>query len=205
MSRPVTNDETVREHLIDATVRLLASGRPDQLSVRQIAGDAGASTTAIYVLFGGKDGLFQAARIQAVESLYQRMVTTPTSLNPARDLQLLAHNYLEWAIDSPQLYGVLFQGIQTFDPTGSIGDRDPVAPLVDAINRGIAGQRFVGPADAIATSVWVALHGIATLMRDHAISATTARKYAKTTIDALLLGWSTTSLEQKLNHGLTNN
>jgi AcrR family transcriptional regulator len=195
MSRPVTNDETVREHLVDATVRLLASSRPGELSVRQIAGDAGASTTAIYVLFGGKEGLFQAARLRAVEGLYLRMVNTPNSSDASKDVKLLARNYLEWAIDSPRLYGVLFQGIQTFNPAGSVGDRDPVAPLIDAINRGIADKHFNGSSDAIATSVWVALHGISTLMRDHAISASTARKYAKTTIDALLLGWSTNSLE----------
>ncbi|WP_394771575.1 TetR/AcrR family transcriptional regulator [Lacisediminihabitans sp.] len=190
MPRPVTNDATVRQRLVDATVRLLSTHRPAQLSVRQIAGEAAASTTAIYALFGDKDGLLGAARDVAIESLYGSLSNTPPTSNPPDDLRLLATTYLDWAAAHPHLYGVLFQGIQTFDPGGALGERDPAAPLMAAVERGIDRGDLEGPPGAIAASLWVALHGIATLVRDGAMTNAVARICAETTIDALLSGWS---------------
>ena len=50
----------VRRALLDAASRLLVEEGPQALSMRRVAAAAGCSTTVLYTLFGGKEGLADA-------------------------------------------------------------------------------------------------------------------------------------------------
>lgn len=85
---------------------------------------------------------------------------------------------------------MLFGGAQRFEPSGEVGDRDPVGPLLAAIDRAVAASVLTGDATLIALSLWVTLHGLVSLELAGALDAATADRAFGATIGAALRGWA---------------
>ncbi|MEU6197445.1 TetR-like C-terminal domain-containing protein [Streptomyces sp. NPDC047061] len=191
MGRPRTNDETVKERLVACATEMLATGPRESVTVRAVAAAAGASTTAVYSLFGGKDGLIGEVRDRAVVGLFQGLSAVPDSGQALADIYALAVAYRRWAGEHSHLYAVLFGGVQSFDPSGAVGIGDPIRPLLAAIDRASAESVLEGEGTSIALSVWVTLHGLVTLELAGALDAATVEATFRSTIDATLRGWMT--------------
>ncbi|MEE4418388.1 MULTISPECIES: TetR-like C-terminal domain-containing protein [Streptomyces] len=189
MGRPRTNDDTVKERLVACATEMFATRPRELVTVRALATAAGTSTTAVYSLFDGKDGLIGEVRARAVAGLFQGLSAVPTSEDPLADLYALAVAYRRWGREHGHLYTVLFGGVQTFDPSGAVGTGDPVRPLLAAIDRALAESVLAGEPTAIALSVWVTLHGLVTLELAGALDAATAETTFRSTIRATLRGW----------------
>lgn len=170
---------------------MLATGPRESVTVRAVAAAAEASTTAVYSLFGGKDGLIDAVRDRAVAGLFQEVSAVPTSADPLADLYALAVAYRRWGLGHSHLYTVLFGGVQSFDPSGEAGAADPVRPLLTAIDRASAASVLDGEATSIALSVWATLHGLVTLELAGALDAATAGAAFRSAVHATLRGWTT--------------
>ncbi|MFD7054868.1 TetR-like C-terminal domain-containing protein [Streptomyces mirabilis] len=191
MGRPRTNDEAVKERLVVCATEMLATRPRESLTVRAVAAAAKASTTAVYSLFGGKDGLIGAVRDRAVAGLFQDLSEAQTSADPLADLYALAVAYRRWGRGHSHLYTVLFGGVQSFDPSGEVGASDPILPLLAAIGRALAASVLVGEATSIALSIWATLHGLVTLELAGALDAATAEAAFRSAIHATLRGWTT--------------
>nr|WP_240968346.1 TetR-like C-terminal domain-containing protein [Streptomyces sp. HNM0575] len=152
---------------------------------------AGTSTAAVYTLFQGKDGLIRAVRDRAVGGLFQELAAVPPSDAALDDLYELADAYRRWGREHRNLYMVLFGGAQSFDPSGRVGDRDPVQPLVAAIERAVVDHTLAGDTTMIAVSLWVALHGLVTLELTGGLDDTAAETAFRSTVHAVLRGWAT--------------
>ncbi|MFE1876900.1 TetR/AcrR family transcriptional regulator [Streptomyces sp. NPDC059496] len=191
MGRPRTNDEAVKERLVVCATELLATGPRESVTVRAVAAAAEASTTAVYSLFGGKDGLIGAVRDRAVAGLFQGLSAVQAPADPLADLYALAVAYRSWGRGHSHLYTVLFGGVQSFDPSGQVGAGDPIRPLLAAIDRALAASVLAGEARSIALSIWGTLHGLVTLELAGALDAATAEAAFRSTIRATLRGWAT--------------
>ncbi|MGW8981347.1 TetR/AcrR family transcriptional regulator [Streptomyces parvus] len=191
MGRPRTNDEAVKERLVECATEMLATRPRESVSVRAVAAAAGASTTAVYSLFGGKDGLIGAVRARAVAGLFGDVSAVRVSADPLADLYALAVAYRRWGCGHRHLYTVLFGGVQAFDPSGEVGAGDPIRPLLAAIDRALTASVLAGDATAIALSVWGTLHGLVTLELAGALDAVTADAAFHSSIHATLRGWAT--------------
>ncbi|MFF2732845.1 TetR-like C-terminal domain-containing protein [Streptomyces sp. NPDC058008] len=198
MGRPRTNDVVVKERLVECATEMLATRPRESLTVRAVAAAAEASTTAVYSLFGGKDGLIGAVRDRAVAGLFQDLSAAQTSADPFADLYALAVAYRRWGRAHSHLYMVLFGGVQPFDPSGEIGASDPVRPLLAAIDRAVAASVLAGEATSIALSIWATLHGMVTLELAGALDSATAEAAFRSTIDATLRGWATPAVFRSL-------
>lgn len=86
MGRPRQHDERIAAALLDVAERVVAEGGMEALSVRRLAGAIGASTRAVYSLFGSKDGLIIALGTQAFNQLRDGLDALPTTDDPAGDL-----------------------------------------------------------------------------------------------------------------------
>ncbi|MER6694176.1 TetR/AcrR family transcriptional regulator [Streptomyces minutiscleroticus] len=198
MGRPRTNDETVKERLVVCATEMLATRPRESITVRAVAAAAEASTTAVYSLFGGKDGLIGAVRDRAVAGLFQELSAVPTSADPLADLYALAVAYRQWGREHSHLYTVLFGGVQSFDPSGEVGASDPMRPHLAAIDRALAASVLTGEATSIALSIWATLHGLVTLELAGALDAATAETAFRSTIHATLRGWTTPAVFRSL-------
>lgn len=200
MGRPRTNDETVKERLVECATELLATRPQESVSVRAVATAAGTSTAAVYSLLGGKDGLLGAVRDKAVTSLFLAVTAVPTSEDPLADIHALATAYRRWGREHSHLYSVLFGGVQSFEPSGAVGTSDPVGPLVAAIDRAVAGSVLDGPVTSIALSLWVTMHGLVTLELAGAFDTPTAEEAFRSATRATLRGWTTPEVFRALRH-----
>ncbi len=177
---------------------MLATRPRESVTVRAVAAAAETSTTAVYSLFGGKDGLIGAVRDEAVTSLFKAVTAVPTSEDPLADIYALAVAYRRWGREHNNLYSVLFGGVQSFKPSGAVGTSDPIRPLTAAIDRAVTESVLDGPATSIALSLWVTLHGLVTLELAGAFDAPTAQAAFRSTIHATLRGWTTPAVFRRL-------
>ncbi|MGW7312021.1 TetR-like C-terminal domain-containing protein [Streptomyces sp. NPDC054865] len=200
MGRPRTNDEGVGERLVVCATEMLATRPREAVTVRAVAAAAEASTTAVYSLFGGKDGLLAVVRDRAVAGLFQELSSVRTSTDPLADLYALAAAYRRWGRGHSHLYTVLFGGVQSFDPSGEVGGGDPIRPLLGAIDRALAASVLAGETTPIALSIWAALHGLVTLELAGALDSATAEAAFGSTIQAVLRGWATPAVFRRLRH-----
>ncbi|MFE0345804.1 TetR/AcrR family transcriptional regulator [Streptomyces griseoluteus] len=191
MGRPRTNDQAVKERLVACATEMLATGPRESVTVRAVAAAAETSTTAVYSLFGGKDGLIGAVRDRAVSGLYAELSAVPSSEDPLADIYALAVAYRRWGRGHSHLYAVLFGGVQSFDPSGEVGAADPVRPLLTAIDRALTASVLTGEVTAIALSVWATLHGLVTLELSGALDTARAEAAFGSTVRAALRGWTT--------------
>ncbi|MEW2115046.1 TetR/AcrR family transcriptional regulator [Streptomyces sp. NPDC005474] len=198
MGRPRTNGETVKERLVECATELLATRPQESVTVRAVATAAGTSTAAVYSLFGGKDGLIEAVRDEAVTGLFQSLAAVATSADPLADIYALAAAYRRWGREHSHLYSVLFGGVQSFKPSGAVGASDPVRPLIAAIDRAVTESVLDGRATSIALSLWVTLHGLVALELAGALDAATAEAAFSSTIHATLRGWTTPTVFRSL-------
>ncbi|MFJ4316963.1 TetR/AcrR family transcriptional regulator [Streptomyces lavendulae] len=198
MGRPRTNDETVKERLVVSATEMLATRPRESVTVRALAAAAGTSTTAVYSLFDGKDGVIGEVRNRAVAGLFQDLSAVPTSEDPLADLYALATAYHRWGRTNSHLYTVLFGGVQSFDPSGAVGTSDPIRPLLMAIDRALTESVLAGEATLIALSLWATLHGLVTLELAGALDVTTAETAFQSTIPAMLRGWTTPAVFRSL-------
>lgn len=170
---------------------MFATRPPESVTIRALAAAAGTSTAAVYTLFRGKDGLIREVRDQAVAGLFEELTAVPGSESALADLYALATAYRRWGREHRHLYTVLFGGAQSFVPSDRVGDRDPVRPLVAAIDRAVADRVLAGDTTLIAVSLWVALHGLVTLELAGGLDGAVADTAFRSTVDAVLRGWAT--------------
>jgi AcrR family transcriptional regulator len=200
VGRPRTNDETVKERLVACAIEMFATRPRESVTVRALAADAGTSATAVYSLFGGKDGLIGEVRNRAVASLFRELSAVPASEDPLADIYALAVAYRRWGREHSHLYTVLFGGMQSFDPYGAVGASDPIQSLLTAIDRALTESVLAGEAKFIALSIWVTLHGLVTLELSGAFDAATAEATFRSTVHATLRGWTTPAVFRSLRH-----
>lgn len=170
---------------------MFATRPQESVTVRALATAAGTSTAAVYTLFKGKDGLIREVRDRAVSGLFRDLAAVPGSEVVLEDLRALAVAYRQWGREHRHLYTVLFGGAQSFVPSAQVGERDPVRPLVAAIDRAVADRILAGDTTLIAVSLWVALHGLVTLELAGSLDGASAETAFRSTVDAVLRGWAT--------------
>jgi AcrR family transcriptional regulator len=86
MGRPKVYDDRTSIALLDVSEQLVAEGGLEALSVRRVASATGATTRAVYSLFGSKDGLVIALGTRAFTLLSDELDALPSTDDPARDV-----------------------------------------------------------------------------------------------------------------------
>lgn len=98
-----------REQLLDLGVRLLATRSLDELSIDDLAEEAGVSRGLLYHYFGGKQEFRQAVCRRAADDLVAR-TAPPTEGEPLERLLASMTAYLDYVVDNFQGYVSLVRG-----------------------------------------------------------------------------------------------
>ena len=83
-------------------------GGVEALSVRDVAGDAGTTTRAVYSLFGSKEGLLVALGVRAFNLLQREIEALPETDTPRDDLVEVALIFRRFALEHPALFSIAF-------------------------------------------------------------------------------------------------
>ncbi|MGP3974132.1 TetR/AcrR family transcriptional regulator [Streptomyces sp. 8N114] len=157
-----TKDPAVRSLLLDRAAQMLRTRQP--VTLRTLVAGTGVSTMAVYTYFGGMDGLWKALRQEGFIRLTAKLTAVEMSEDPVRDLAALGAAYLSNALESPDLYRVMFDA--GFDLEDTDAADETLHCLVRAIERAKTSGRFHGEVDPLelATQSWTIGHGLASLV-----------------------------------------
>jgi AcrR family transcriptional regulator len=159
--------EALRRVLLDAAGRLLVEEGPGALTMRRVAGAVGCSTTVLYTLFGGKEGLADALYREGFERLRHRLEEVPGRGRPLARLGALAGAYRDNALAERPYYGVMFQqAIPRFHPSPAslAAARASLEVLERAVAAAMdAGELVRDDPRTVADVLWAAVHGAVSL------------------------------------------
>jgi AcrR family transcriptional regulator len=159
--------EALRRAILDAATRLLVEGGLPALSMRRVAAEVGCSTTVLYTLFGGKQGMVEALWREGFDRLWQAEEVVLATDDPLDRLAALGRAYRQHALENPDYYRVMFGGvIPDFQPSEPALDRSrrTFQVLVDAVQGCIEAQVFrAEDPEAIALVLWATVHGVVSL------------------------------------------
>lgn len=166
----------LRDDLLAAAKAMVTeSGGAQVLSLRGVAARAGVAATSVYLHFADLDALKVAlAQRCFVEFAAARDASSAGVDDPARALILRSQAYVQYAVDHPGLYRLMFSpDLPPLDPgpAGASGTAPSTAAL-NGLAAGIGRCLQAGcTADTtdparLALLVWSALHGQATLRID---------------------------------------
>lgn len=168
MARPRVYDETTRRELIDAAGALLAERGPAALSVRAVAEAVGATTSAIYALFGSKSELVRGMYVAGFAALDDHLAAVPVTDDPWHDVLELGLAYRASALAEPHLYRVMFdRPVVEFMPDaddaalalGTLAHLERATARIEA-SMGLPAGLDVATATR---ALWARAHGLATL------------------------------------------
>ena len=161
----------LRETILDATERLLIDARDaDAVSMRAIADAVGVTPGALYLHFPDKTQLILAVCERSFAAFDEVVETAGTGTDdPVESLRRRARAYVQFGLDNPEQYRILFMG-----KTGA-GDTIDLATmpgsqafqhLVDAVSRAIDAGELRAELDPFlaATGLWAAAHGVTSLL-----------------------------------------
>lgn len=161
-----SGQEALRRTLLDAASRLLLAEGPGALTMRRVAGAVGCSTTVLYTMFGGKEGLADALFREGFERLRRRLEAVADD-DPMRRLAALADAYRANALAERAYYGVMFQqAIPGFRPSAAslAAARASLEVLALAVRAAMdAGALRPGDPQPVAEVLWAAVHGVVSL------------------------------------------
>jgi AcrR family transcriptional regulator len=163
--------DALREEILDATEGLLLdAGDEESVSIRAVAERVGRTSPAIYLHFPDKDTLIHSV----CDRMFQRLADISAAAQapydePTERIRACARSYVEFAVEHPAVYRVLFMG--TDDWTGEMGTLDHLQEsvafrsLYDNVANGYERGLFVGPGPELSSlGMWMAVHGVASLL-----------------------------------------
>ena len=170
MPRAKQRTPEMRERVLAAAVRMLASDGVAEFTTRRVAQQANTSTPAVYELFGDKAGLVREMFFEGFRALGRRLNDLAPTADPRADLISVVKSFRQFVRDNPVLADLMFsRPFADFDPgpaerragdevrqfiVGTVrrcvtagviaGDETDIAHVIVAMAQGLAGQETAG-------------------------------------------------------------
>jgi AcrR family transcriptional regulator len=121
-----------RQRLVAVALQRLEERGVEALRARELSAEVGASTQALYTLFGGMPGLIEAAVGEGFVRLAGHVDAVPETADVVADHLVRGWAYTDWALAHPQLYRFMF------------GVTDPALRHLVAVETTLAGAHLAG-------------------------------------------------------------
>lgn len=105
---PASSKPDQRARLLEIARGKLEASGPEGLRARGLTAEFGASTQAIYTLFGGMPGLFEALVADGFVRLARHVEAVPETDDPVADFFAKGGAYCDWALTHPQCYRLMY-------------------------------------------------------------------------------------------------
>jgi AcrR family transcriptional regulator len=166
----------LRTACVSTAMELLEESGETALSLRAVARRVGVSPAAPYRHYADREALVSAVAALGYRELAERLAAAHPSPSTPEQLTSVAIAYVQFAIERPALFRIMF---------GEPCDRDnderiAATAAVTLYLREIVGRVFPeADADAMATATWALVHGLAFLHLDGKLDAPTPSAVAE--------------------------
>jgi AcrR family transcriptional regulator len=162
--------------LVRAALELLEEGGSAELSLRAVARRAGVAASAPYRHYADREALLSAVAAVGYQELAESLAAAHPAPSTPDDLAAVAVAYVQFALQRPALFRVMFGEPCDSDSTERVAATEAIAGYVAAIVR----RAFPGAdPDALATAVWALVHGLAFLHLDGKLDASNQKAVAE--------------------------
>ncbi|MEZ0229203.1 MAG: TetR/AcrR family transcriptional regulator [Planctomycetota bacterium] len=164
--------QEVRRKILDAARELFAKHGYDAVTMRKIAEKIEYSPTAIYLHFKDIEELIQELCENDFYTFSLRFAQANTIEDPEARLRAAAQAYVDFALEHPNQYRLMFMTPHPCDPGEKAMKRrgnpreDAYAYLRELIQQSMdlgMVRKDVKDAELVAQTVWAALHGVISL------------------------------------------
>ncbi|MFD4232070.1 TetR/AcrR family transcriptional regulator [Streptomyces sp. NPDC058545] len=160
----------LRAACLRAARELLEEDGSAGLSLRAVARRAGVSATAPYRHFADRDALVSAVAAEGYHELAGYLTKAHPAPSTPNELAAVAVAYVQFALEHPALFRVMFA--EPCDPTSE--ERVAATVAISEYVRSIVHATFPDvDTDALSTTVWALVHGLAFLHLDGKLDAST--------------------------------
>lgn len=179
MTRRAYHHGDLRTALIDAATRLVAKEGALQVSLREIAREAGVSHAAPYHHFPDREALLAEVAVGGFEALgrvLRRGAQDAGEPDMLTRLQGAGVAYVEFAVENPQVYRLMFGGLladRSRYPGLEAAADEAFGVLLDLLGRGGAADDL-DAVNPVALATWSTVHGLASLVIEGLLSQETA-------------------------------
>jgi AcrR family transcriptional regulator len=167
-SRSPYHHGDLRAACLRAAMDLLEEGGATALSLRAVARRAGVSPAAPYRHYADRDALISAVAAVGYRELAEQLAAAHPSPSTADDFGAIAVAYVQFALQRPALFRVMFAEPCDTDNSERVAATNAISEYVSAIVR----QSFPGfDTEALSTAAWALVHGLAFLHLDGKLDA----------------------------------
>ncbi|MCC0576497.1 TetR/AcrR family transcriptional regulator [Streptomyces californicus] len=153
----------LRAACLRAARELLEEDGSAALSLRAVARRAGVSATAPYRHYSDREALVSAVAAEGYRELAEHLARAHPAPSTPDELAAVAVAYVRFALEHPALFRAMFA--EPCDPTSE--ERVAATEAISTYVRTIVGAAFPGvDAEALSTTVWALVHGLAFLHLD---------------------------------------
>ncbi|MFG2537888.1 TetR/AcrR family transcriptional regulator [Streptomyces sp. NPDC048511] len=153
----------LRAACLQAARELLEEDGSAGLSLRAVARRAGVSATAPYRHYADREALVSAVAAEGYRELAGHLAAAHPAPSTPDELADVAVAYVQFALEHPALFRAMFA--EPCDPTSE--ERVAATAAISEYVRGIVRATFPGvDAEALSTTVWALVHGLAFLHLD---------------------------------------
>jgi AcrR family transcriptional regulator len=167
----------LRAACLRAARELLEKDGSAGLSLRAVARLAGVSATAPYRHYADRDALVSAVAAQGYRELAELLSTAHPSPATPDDLAAVAVAYVQFALDHPALFRAMFA--EPCDPANE--ERVAATAVISEYVHTVVRKAFPGAeeTEALSTTVWALVHGLAFLHLDGKLDASSPEVVAR--------------------------
>ncbi|MER6773356.1 TetR/AcrR family transcriptional regulator [Streptomyces bacillaris] len=160
----------LRAACLRAARELLEEDGSAALSLRAVARRAGVSATAPYRHYADREALVSAVAAEGYRELAGYLAQAHPAPSTPDELAAVAVAYVRFALEHPALFRAMFA--EPCDPTSE--ERVAATEAISAYVRTIVHATFPDvDADALSTTVWALVHGLAFLHLDGKLDSST--------------------------------
>ena len=165
--------EKLQAQILEAANDLLVeTADQEAVSIRAVAERVGVTPPSIYMHFADKNELLFAVCEQHFSAL-DRVIQQATAgiHDPLEALRQGGRAYIQFGLDNPEQYRILFMSKPAAAPEGFQEERlkgsSAFDHLVEMVERAIAAGVLTGDAVTTAICLWVSVHGLTSLLLSH--------------------------------------
>lgn len=168
-ARRMREIEALRDRILDAAETILISDGYEHLSMRRLADAVEYAASTIYGYFADKSAILAAVMERTCGLLVEALDRAALTPGPLTRLRMLARAYVEFALEHPKHYEVLFL---LRGPTVPVIETPAFAAAVEhfreAVAEGVRSGTFRRVnVDESAQACWAACHGLVSLLLLH--------------------------------------
>lgn len=164
----LTRDEidAFRQEAARVAIGLFAERGYRGVSMRAVASTMGVSAMTPYRYFENKDELFNLIRTEGFRRFADRQAAAWDHSSPSTRLLSLKQAYVQFALDEPETYQVMFElrdAPEQDTPALDAEQKRAYSFLLAGVQEAIDAGRLDGDPDTVAHLLWAQVHGMVSL------------------------------------------